>query len=192
MRVRQVLVRRHKFFVHIDVEHTVYAGYQVELGDVFAGAGKGFARHPGGAQGMASMLTILQAYLESILCHIPHLPRQDSIILRSETASGQWRGGYEKLTLRSFELLQFVKGVSDSLEIYPGSQRKVIQRTPRDQTVRTSFPKKLRLSITSCARAASSSGKVWWTMPRMSPRPAISTIWRISSLRPMNTPNTVW
>ena len=71
MRVGQVLVGRDKFVVHVDVEHAVYAGNEIELGDVLAGAAQGLARHPGGAQGMASMLAILQTYLESVLCHIP-------------------------------------------------------------------------------------------------------------------------
>ena len=71
MRVGQVLVGRNEFVIYVDVEHAVYAGNQVEFGDVFASAAQGLARHPGGAQGMASMLTILQAYLESVLCHIP-------------------------------------------------------------------------------------------------------------------------
>ena len=76
MRVGQMLVRRDKFVVDVDVEHAVYAGNQVEFGDVLAGAAQRLARHPGGAQGMASMLTILQTYLESVLCHVP-TPRQD-------------------------------------------------------------------------------------------------------------------
>ena len=71
MRVGQVLVRSDQFIVHINMEHAVYAGNQVEFGDVLAGSAQGLARHPGGAQGMASMLTILQTYLESVLCHVP-------------------------------------------------------------------------------------------------------------------------
>ena len=71
MRVGQVLVGRDKFIIYVDVEHTVNAGNQVELGDVFAGSAQGLARHPGGAQGMASMLAILQTNLESVIRHLP-------------------------------------------------------------------------------------------------------------------------
>ena len=71
MRVGQVLVRCDKFVVHVDVEHAVYAGNQIEFGDVLAGAAQGLARHPGGAQGMASMLAILQTNPESIVRHLP-------------------------------------------------------------------------------------------------------------------------
>ena len=71
MGVGQVLVGRDEFTVHVDVEHTVYAGNQVELGYVLAGSAERLARHPGGAQGVASMLAILQAYLESVVRHSP-------------------------------------------------------------------------------------------------------------------------
>ncbi len=71
MGVGQVLMGRDKFIIYIDVEHTMYAGNEIEFGDVLAGAAQGLARHPGGAQGMASMLTILQTNLESALCHVP-------------------------------------------------------------------------------------------------------------------------
>ena len=59
-------------------------------------------------------------------------------------------------------------------------------------TVSTSLPKNFTASIASCALAASSSGYVWWIIPLIVPLPASSTIWRRSSFRPMNTPNTVW
>ena len=57
--VGQVLVGRDKLVVDVYVEHTVDTGNQVELGDVLAGSAQGFASHPGGAQGMASMLAVL-------------------------------------------------------------------------------------------------------------------------------------
>ena len=59
-------------------------------------------------------------------------------------------------------------------------------------TVSTSLPKKFVASIASWASAASSSANVWWMTPRITPLPANSTICRRSSLRPINTPNTVW
>ena len=90
MRVWQMLVRRDKIVVHVDVEHAVFGGNQFEFGDVFSCSVQRLARHPGGAQGMPSMLTILQADPESVICHVPP-PRQDSIILRSAMEAGQWQ-----------------------------------------------------------------------------------------------------
>ena len=69
--VGQVLVRCDKFAINVDVEHTVRTGNQVEFGDVLAGSTERLARHPGGAQGVASMLAVLQAYLESVGRHVP-------------------------------------------------------------------------------------------------------------------------
>ena len=43
-------VGRDNFAVEVDVEHTVNAGNEIELGDVLAGAAQGLARHPGGAR----------------------------------------------------------------------------------------------------------------------------------------------
>ena len=88
MRVGQVLVGRDKFLVDVDVEHAVYAGNEIELGDMLAGAAQGLARHPGGAQGMASMLAILQTNPESIVRHLPtSWTVLDNLTLRDEAGS---------------------------------------------------------------------------------------------------------
>ena len=93
MRVGQVLVGRDKFVVHVNVEHAVYAGNQIEFGDVLTGPAQGLARHPGGAQGMASMLAILQTYLESALCHVPTpLTGLDNLTLRGRAGSMRLSG----------------------------------------------------------------------------------------------------
>ena len=67
--VRQVLVGRHELAVHVDVEHSVRTGNERELGYGLAVAAKGFSRHPGGAQGVSSMLAVLQADIETVACH---------------------------------------------------------------------------------------------------------------------------
>lgn len=90
MGVGQVLMGRDKFIIYIDVEHTVYAGNEIEFGDVLAGAAQGLARHPGGAQGMASMLAILQTYLESVIRHeSPPVTGLDNLTLRGRAGSMQ-------------------------------------------------------------------------------------------------------
>lgn len=71
MRVWQVLVRGHKFVIDVDVEHAVSARDQVELGDRVTIAAEGFSRHPGGTQRVASVLTVLQSYPETIVRHAP-------------------------------------------------------------------------------------------------------------------------
>lgn len=70
MRVRQVLVRGHKLVVDVDVEHPVSAWDEVELGDRVTVAAEGFSRHPGGAQRVASVLTVLQPDPETIVRHV--------------------------------------------------------------------------------------------------------------------------
>ena len=93
MRVGQVLVRCDKFVIYVDVKHAVYTGNEIELGDVFAGPAQGLARHPGGAQGMASMLAILQTNPESIVRHLPtSWTVLDYLTLRDEAGSMRLSG----------------------------------------------------------------------------------------------------
>ncbi len=64
-------MRGHELIVDVDVEHPVSARDQVELDDRVTVAAEGFSRHPGGAQRVASVLTVLQSYPETIVRHAP-------------------------------------------------------------------------------------------------------------------------
>ena len=62
MGVGQVLMGGHELAIDPNVELAVLAGDQGEGLDVGAHPGEHVARHPGGPQRMASMLTVLNLY----------------------------------------------------------------------------------------------------------------------------------
>ena len=62
MGVRQVLVGGHELAIYPDVEFAVLARNEGEGLDVGAHPGQRVARHPGGPEGMASVLAVLDLH----------------------------------------------------------------------------------------------------------------------------------
>ena len=58
MGIGLVAVLAHQFAVDADVELAVASGYELEGSDVVTGAVEGLTRHPGGSQGVASMVAV--------------------------------------------------------------------------------------------------------------------------------------